>query len=68
MTKFEIIVVLFEGAVVYMACRSMTKAETAKQDILKHNPNAKLRLIHLDLNSLKSVKACVDEFLKGMQA
>ncbi|KAF6018358.1 hypothetical protein EB796_023329 [Bugula neritina] len=52
------------GATVYMACRNMEKAEQARQDILSKNPEAKLILIKIDLNSLQSVKACAEEFMK----
>lgn len=48
-----------------MACRDMTKGESARQQILNQNPEAKLKLIKIDLASLKSVKACADMFLKG---
>jgi len=49
-----------------MACRNMEKAEQARQDILSKNPEAKLILIKIDLNSLQSVKACAEEFMKGI--
>ena len=54
------------GAVVYMACRDVQKAESARQEILTNNPQAKLKLIKVDLASLKSVRECADNFLKGL--
>ncbi|XP_067951229.1 retinol dehydrogenase 12-like [Watersipora subatra] len=52
------------GALVYMACRNMDKASQAREDILKENPRANLKLVRLDLASLKSVRECADSFLK----
>ena len=54
------------GALVYMACRNMVKGEQARQDILKDNPSANLKLIKLDLESLKSVQECSEQFLAGI--
>ena len=53
------------GALVYMACRNMDKASQAREDILRENPRANLKLVRLDLASLKSVRECADSFLKG---
>lgn len=52
-----------KDAKVIMACRNISKAETAKQNILKEAPSAKLDIIQLDLSDLKSVKAFAAEFL-----
>lgn len=49
-----------------MACRNLEKAEAARQDILKDNSDAKLKVIKLDLESLASVKECADLFIKGL--
>lgn len=48
-----------------MACRNMQKAEETRQELLKLNPSAKLKLLKVDLGSLESVRHCVDEFRKG---
>ena len=45
-----------------MACRNMSKAETAKADVLAGNPGAKLDLMQLDNASLASVHAFADAF------
>lgn len=49
-----------------MACRNMEKAESARLDILETVPEAKLKLIKLDLGSLASVKECADSFMESM--
>src|SRR5689334_3129104 len=51
-----------KGAQVVMACRSLDKAESARQDLLKRAPNAAVELMALDLGSLKSVQAFVEAF------
>ncbi|MCP5101584.1 MAG: SDR family NAD(P)-dependent oxidoreductase [Chloroflexi bacterium] len=51
-----------KGATVVMACRSMSKGETAVSQIRSEFPNAKLELMHLDLSDLNSVKKFVQEF------
>lgn len=50
-----------KGAKVIMACRSLAKAELAKNEILKLVPIADLEIMRLDLNSLQSVR----EFAKA---
>lgn len=52
-----------KDATVIMACRNVSKAETAKEQILKEAPSAKLEIIKLDLSNLKSVHAFAEEFL-----
>ncbi|SFT54873.1 NAD(P)-dependent dehydrogenase, short-chain alcohol dehydrogenase family [Algoriphagus locisalis] len=47
---------------VILACRSLNKAQKAKQDILKKVPKADLEIILLDLNSLNSVREFSKEF------
>ncbi len=53
-----------KDATVIMACRNASKAEAAKEKILKEAPSAKLEIIKLDLSDLKSVHAFAEEFLK----
>jgi NAD(P)-dependent dehydrogenase (short-subunit alcohol dehydrogenase family) len=54
------------GAHVVMACRTRSKAEAAKSDVLKASPDAAVSLIDLDLGSLASVReaaaACGEQF------
>lgn len=49
---------------VIMACRNMQKAEEAKESILHQHPEAKIKLMKLDLSSLTEVKKFADEFKK----
>jgi NAD(P)-dependent dehydrogenase (short-subunit alcohol dehydrogenase family) len=44
------------GATVVMACRNATKAKTAVSEILSEWPGANVKVVELDLASLKSVK------------
>jgi len=53
---------------IVMACRTTTKMEEAAADIKKVVPNAKLKLIPLDLSSLKSVETFVEEYNKQVGA
>ncbi len=46
-----------------MACRNLEKAKSAAQSIRKKHPKAKLLLLKLDLNSLKSVKEFAKEII-----
>jgi len=52
-----------KGAHIVMACRNISKAESAKNDILKETPNASLELMTLDLASLDSVRNFAREYL-----
>ncbi|GAT17944.1 SDR family NAD(P)-dependent oxidoreductase [Secundilactobacillus silagei] len=45
-----------------MACRNMTKAQAAKQEILKDIPDANITCLELDTSSLAKVRAFVDAF------
>jgi len=45
-----------KGAKVIMACRNLSKANTAKTEIEKVAPNADLEVMEIDLSSLKSVR------------
>lgn len=51
------------GAQVVMACRSMDKAEAARQQILAADPQARLELMALDLTSMQQVRAFAADFL-----
>ncbi len=51
-----------EGIIVVMACRNLVKAEIAKHKIINEVPNAKVEIMHLDLNSLNAVHQFVEEF------
>lgn len=50
-------------ATVILACRTKSKAEAARADILKVVPEARVEIILLDLSKLKSVQAFADEYL-----
>lgn len=50
------------GAHVIMACRNLTKAEAAKEEISQKVPNAKLDVMEVDLSSLESVQKFADTF------
>jgi NAD(P)-dependent dehydrogenase (short-subunit alcohol dehydrogenase family) len=45
-----------------MACRSLDKAEQARQDLLKRAPRAAAAVLQLDLGNLKSVRTFADSF------
>lgn len=51
-----------KGAEVVMACRSTEKAKTAKNDILKECPDAKINIMELNLMSLSSIRNFSDSF------
>lgn len=51
-----------ENAHVIMACRSLDKAEQAKNQILEQAPNARLTIIRLDVSDLDSVQEFVRQF------
>ncbi len=51
-----------KGATIVMACRNMTKAEAAKNEVMQSVPHAKLDLMQLDNASLASVRAFADAF------
>ena len=44
------------GAKIYMACRSVKKAEEARLEIIKETGNHNIINMELDLNSLESVR------------
>ena len=51
-----------KGAEIIMAVRNTTKGEAAAKEIQKEFPNADIKVMMLDLGSLKSVKAFADKF------
>lgn len=51
------------GAHIVMGCRNATKTQKAMDDIRKRVPNSKLEFIQLDLSSLRSVKAFVEQVI-----
>lgn len=48
------------GATLYLTARDLEKAKSTLGDIMG---SPRVHLLHLDLNSLKSVRACAEEFL-----
>ena len=56
-----------KGAHVIMACRSVSRGEEAKNEILKTCKNADIVVMQLDLADLSSVRKFVDEFKKSHQ-
>jgi WW domain-containing oxidoreductase len=50
------------GATVIMACRTLEKGETAAEKIRAASEAADVRVMQLDLNSLKSVKKFSENF------
>ncbi|KAJ6149275.1 short-chain dehydrogenase [Penicillium samsonianum] len=48
------------GATLYLTARDLEKAKSTLGDIVG---SPRVHLLHLDLNSLKSVRACAEEFL-----
>lgn len=52
-----------KGAEVIMAVRSLTKGERAVSYICEKNPNARIRLMQVNMDSIKSVKSFALEFL-----
>jgi NAD(P)-dependent dehydrogenase (short-subunit alcohol dehydrogenase family) len=51
-----------KGARVVMACRSVNKAEQARQELVKRVPGATIDIVPLDLGTLKSIHAFTDAF------
>ena len=46
---------------VIMACRNIKKADSQRDDLIKQFPNSEIDIIELDLNSLASIRAFVEE-------
>ncbi|KAI0192890.1 hypothetical protein EV127DRAFT_335994 [Xylaria flabelliformis] len=59
------------GATLFLTARNLEKARAALRDILDEggddDDNGKVHLLRLDLESLASVRACVEEFLAKSQ-
>src|SRR5215207_8377619 len=51
-----------KGAHVVMACRSMDKAERARQELVERVPNASVDILPLDLGNLQSVHHFANSF------
>jgi len=57
------------GAKVYLACRSLEKAQHAVDDIVNQTgiSSSQLPILQLDLNSLKSVRSFASSFKRSKQ-
>ncbi|MEX0987772.1 MAG: SDR family NAD(P)-dependent oxidoreductase, partial [Bacteroidales bacterium] len=53
-----------KGCEVIMACRNSGKADDARKELLKCNPDASLRVMELDLADLTSVRIFAELFLR----
>ena len=51
-----------KGAEVVLACRSESRAETAKDTILEECPEAKIAVIKMDLMDLESIRSFAEKF------
>ncbi|KAJ3275231.1 hypothetical protein HDV01_000957 [Terramyces sp. JEL0728] len=51
------------GAIITICCRTVSKGEQAKADIVKENADANITVVPLDLSSLKSVKKCAEDYI-----
>lgn len=49
------------GAKIYLACRDLVKADTARLEIIHQSGNKKILTKHLDLNSFESIRKFVEE-------
>ncbi|MDQ2629154.1 MAG: oxidoreductase [Actinomycetota bacterium] len=49
------------GAGVVLACRNREAAATARDDILRTAPGARVDVVHLDVSDLASVRGCAEE-------
>ena len=56
-----------KGAEVWMAVRSPERGNAARQKILALEPNAKVRVVALDLSDLSAVRAFAAAFLSEKQ-
>lgn len=50
------------GVHAVIGARNIGAAENAKAEILRQNTNARVTLLHLDLSSVKSIRAFVRDF------
>jgi len=62
--KETALLLALNGAEVILACRSLKKGESAKQEILKHNSKAKVQVRVLDLQDLSSIQQFSKDFSK----
>ncbi len=46
---------------VIMACRNIRKADTQRDNLIKHFPHSEIDILELDLNSLASIRSFVEE-------
>jgi NAD(P)-dependent dehydrogenase (short-subunit alcohol dehydrogenase family) len=53
------------GAETILACRNMGKATKARDNIKKEIPDARVKVIQLDLASLRSIREFAEKFKKG---
>lgn len=53
--------VLYLGGNVVMACRNLEKAEAAKTELLKRNPNGNVQILKLDLADFTSIQNFINE-------
>jgi WW domain-containing oxidoreductase len=53
----------YHNAHVVMACRNLTSAEEAKNDIVKGYPNSKIDIIYMDSSKLTTVESCAMEYI-----
>ena len=58
--------VIYVGARVVLACRNAARGEEARQDISNETGSSEVVFISLDLSSLKSIRAFVQEFKQSM--
>lgn len=54
-------------ATVYIASRSIPKAESAIKELKQEIPNAKVAVIEIDLSDLESVKRGAEEFVRSIK-
>jgi len=50
------------GASVFMVCRTLSKAETAKEEIVKETGNSKVHVLQCDVSLEADVRRCWNEF------
>jgi hypothetical protein len=56
-----------KNATVYIASRSIPKAESAIKELEQEIPNAKVAVIEMDLSDLESVKRGAEEFVRSIK-
>lgn len=53
-----------QGATLYMACRSVDRANKARDEIIEESKNDKVEVLQVDCSLESSVRACWEEFMK----